>query len=106
MVETWGQRRVASIHRTHQKLGKVIRVSPNQVLFNDPRAIPEIYGHLQARKFEKDTFYDKVGFLSSERLCALLTDFRSLATDITILLRSETTINMPGSGDIWPIRSL
>lgn len=58
--ETWNQRRSATIHRLHQKLGPVVRISPNQVLLNDPKAIPEIYGHLQARKFEKDVFYDNV----------------------------------------------
>ncbi|KIW19422.1 hypothetical protein PV08_03717 [Exophiala spinifera] len=58
--ETWNQKRSTTIHRLHQKLGPIVRISPDQLVFNDPKAIPEIYGHLQARKFEKDVFYDNL----------------------------------------------
>ncbi|MCJ1472228.1 hypothetical protein MMC13_000875 [Lambiella insularis] len=36
----------------------MIRVSPNQVVFNNPEAIPDIYGHQHVRKYEEDPFYD------------------------------------------------
>ena len=58
--ETWLQRRSRSVHQQHERLGDVIRVGPNQILFNIPEAIPDIYGHLAARKIVKDVFYDKV----------------------------------------------
>ncbi|KAF5259322.1 hypothetical protein FOXYS1_10055 [Fusarium oxysporum] len=60
LKETWLQRRSRSIHAQHEKLGDVIRIAPNLVVFNTPEAVTDIYGHAAARKLVKDTFYDKV----------------------------------------------
>ncbi|KAL2825685.1 cytochrome P450 [Aspergillus pseudoustus] len=58
---TWSQKRTRIIHAAHQRLGDVIRVSPNHLLFNDPAAIKDIYGVLAASQgVNKDEFYDRV----------------------------------------------
>lgn len=60
MKETWMQRRTRSVHEQLKKRGDVLRVGPNQLIFNIPQAITDIYGHLAARKIIKDVFYDKM----------------------------------------------
>lgn len=58
---TWTQRRSEIIHKQHCRLGDVIRVSPNHLMFNDPRAIKDIYGVLAvSRGTFKDDFYDRL----------------------------------------------
>ncbi|KIW28136.1 uncharacterized protein PV07_07818 [Cladophialophora immunda] len=61
MWETWMQRRSATIHAELAKCeDDVLRVAPNMLMFNDPQAVKDIYGHLAARKIVKDVFYDKI----------------------------------------------
>ncbi|KAH7236965.1 cytochrome P450 [Fusarium redolens] len=60
LKETWLQRRSRSIHHQHERLGDVIRIAPSLIIFNIPEAVPDIYGHAAARKFVKDTVYDKI----------------------------------------------
>ena len=58
---TWSQQRSVRLHELHMKLGDVLRVSPNHLLFNDPRAIKDIYGVLALSKGTfKDEFYDRM----------------------------------------------
>jgi cytochrome P450 len=56
--ESWLGRRYAALHEQHERLGDVIRVGPNQLCFNDPEAVIDIYGHKAASKLGKDFFYD------------------------------------------------
>jgi benzoate 4-monooxygenase len=62
MKETWMQRRSRSVHNEFKKHGgpDVLRVGPNQLIFNIPQAVTDIYGHLAARRLVKDVFYDKI----------------------------------------------
>jgi len=58
---TWSQSRSKIIHREILRLGDVIRVSPNHVIFNDPAAIKDIYGVLAiSHGVAKDDFYDRL----------------------------------------------
>jgi cytochrome P450 len=59
-VETMLERRSLSIHEQHKRLGDVIRVSPTHLMFNDPRAIKDIYGMAAISRMGKDTYYDRV----------------------------------------------
>ncbi|KAG0645991.1 Benzoate-para-hydroxylase [Hyphodiscus hymeniophilus] len=60
VYETWMERRSATVYEAHQRLGDIIRVGPDQILFNKPQAISDIYGHLAVSKVSKDSgFYDK-----------------------------------------------
>ncbi|OQV11024.1 hypothetical protein CLAIMM_14930 [Cladophialophora immunda] len=64
MRETYFFRRSRALHEAHKKMGDVIRVAPNQLVFRDPRAVADIYGHLAARKIVKDEFYDRMAGLA------------------------------------------
>lgn len=58
---TWSQDRSRIIHKEFQRLGDVIRVSPDHVIFNDPAAVKDIYGVLaNSQGVNKDAFYDRV----------------------------------------------
>ena len=58
---TWSQRRSKTIHDNIGRLGNVIRISPNHLIFNDPAAIKDIYGVLAlSRGVVKDEFYDRL----------------------------------------------
>ncbi|KAF7171843.1 hypothetical protein CNMCM6106_006181 [Aspergillus hiratsukae] len=58
---TWSQNRSRIIHREFQRLGDVIRVSPDHIIFNDPAAVKDIYGVLaNSQGVHKDAFYDRV----------------------------------------------
>ena len=58
---TWNQTRSRDLHQQFLRLGDVIRVSPNQIIFNDPAAIKDIYGVLAlSRGVAKDEFYDRL----------------------------------------------
>ncbi|RHZ51496.1 hypothetical protein CDV55_102083 [Aspergillus turcosus] len=58
---TWSQNRSRIIHRELQRLGDVIRVSPDHIIFNDPAAVKDIYGVLaNSQGVHKDAFYDRV----------------------------------------------
>ncbi|CAI4215970.1 unnamed protein product [Parascedosporium putredinis] len=54
------EKRSYRVHEQHQTLGDVLRVGPNTVYFNDPRAVSDIYGHKAISKIGKDTFYDRL----------------------------------------------
>ncbi|KAH7161004.1 cytochrome P450 [Dactylonectria macrodidyma] len=58
--ETWFERRSKAIHEQHQRLGDIVRVGANQLIFNIPEAVTDIYSHSAARKLEKDVFYDAI----------------------------------------------
>ncbi|KAL1846512.1 hypothetical protein VTK73DRAFT_275 [Phialemonium thermophilum] len=55
-----GQKRSYVLHEEHRKHGDVIRVGPNTVYFNDPRAVIDIYGHKAISRIAKDSFYDRL----------------------------------------------
>lgn len=38
-------RRYLTVFKLHEKLGKLVRIQPNQVSIADPDAIPIVYGH-------------------------------------------------------------
>lgn len=58
---TWSQRRSRILHDEFLRLGDVIRVAPNHIIFNNPAAIKDIYGVLAlSRGVAKDAFYDRV----------------------------------------------
>ena len=59
--QTLTQRRSRIIHQQHQRLGNVIRVAPNHLMFNVPLAIKDIYGMTAVSRVSKDTFYDRLG---------------------------------------------
>jgi benzoate 4-monooxygenase len=59
LKEQWMQQRSRNTHHQHQKLGDVIRIAPNLLMFNIPEAVTDIYGHQAARKLVKDEFYDR-----------------------------------------------
>jgi benzoate 4-monooxygenase len=59
LKEQWMQQRSRNTHYQHQKLGDVIRIAPNLLMFNIPEAVTDIYGHQAARKLVKDEFYDR-----------------------------------------------
>ncbi|KAK4545768.1 hypothetical protein LTR36_002722 [Oleoguttula mirabilis] len=56
-------RRSLTVHELHSKLGKLVRISPNQVSIADPDAIPIVYGH--GTGFLKSDYYD--AFVSIQR---------------------------------------
>ncbi len=61
MRETWLQRRSRAIHEALEHSGEdIIRVGPDVLMFNNPQAVTDIYGHQAARKIIKDVFYDKM----------------------------------------------
>lgn len=60
LCETMWQRRSLAIHEQHKRLGDVIRVSPTHLMFNDPRAIKDIYGMAAVSRVGKDAYYDRV----------------------------------------------
>jgi benzoate 4-monooxygenase len=58
---TWSQNRSRIIHKEFQRLGDVVRVSPDHIMFNDPAAVKDIYGVLaNSQGVHKDAFYDRV----------------------------------------------
>lgn len=58
---TWSQRRSRILHEEFKRLGDVIRVSPDNIIFNDPAAIKDIYGVLAtSRGVGKDAIYDRM----------------------------------------------
>lgn len=58
---TWSQSRSRIIHKEFQRLGDVVRVSPDHIMFNDPAAVKDIYGVLaNSQGVQKDAFYDRV----------------------------------------------
>ncbi|KAI7152456.1 hypothetical protein KC349_g8972 [Hortaea werneckii] len=58
---TWSQNRSRVIHEHLNKLGPVMRVGPNNLIFNDPAAIKDIYGVLAtSRGVIKDEIYDRM----------------------------------------------
>ncbi|KAI6846115.1 Benzoate [Hortaea werneckii] len=56
-------RRYMTVHKLHEKYGKLVRVQPNQVSIADPTAIPVVYGH--GTGFLKSDYYD--AFVSIHR---------------------------------------
>ncbi|CAI6093011.1 unnamed protein product [Clonostachys chloroleuca] len=54
------EKRSYRLHEAHKKLGPIVRVGPQTVYFNDPRAINDIYGHKAISKIIKDSFYDRL----------------------------------------------
>jgi benzoate 4-monooxygenase len=38
-------RRYYTVYKCHEKYGKLVRITPNQVSIADPDAIPVVYGH-------------------------------------------------------------
>ena len=48
--------RAAFIDRAHRKYGPVVRIAPDELSFNDPSLIKEIYG--QGSPYMKSEFYD------------------------------------------------
>lgn len=58
---TWSQKRSRILHDEFARLGDVIRVSPNHIIFRDPAAVKDIYGVLAlSHGVAKDAFYDRV----------------------------------------------
>lgn len=55
MYHSWRQRRFMAVDTAHQRLGPVVRISPNHVSFTDPAAYKDIYGH--GSPIIKDDFY-------------------------------------------------
>ena len=55
MYHSRRQKRFAAVDAAHQKLGPVVRISPNHVSFTEPAAYKEIYGH--GSPIIKDEFY-------------------------------------------------
>ena len=45
MFECRKCRRYLTVYDCHEKYGKLVRITPNQVSIADPDAIPVIYGH-------------------------------------------------------------
>lgn len=53
--DEWRGQRTQSIHRLHQQYGPVVRIGPNEVHFNSPTALKNIYG--AGSGFERTDFY-------------------------------------------------
>jgi benzoate 4-monooxygenase len=60
VYQTLTERRSRIIHEQHERLGDVIRVAPKHLMFNDPRAIRDIYGMTATSRVSKDDFYDRL----------------------------------------------
>ena len=45
MYECRKCRRYYTVYKCHEKYGKLVRITPNQVSIADPDAIPVVYGH-------------------------------------------------------------
>ena len=58
MWHSWLGKRFRAVHDAHEKYGRVVRISPTHLSFNDPVAIKDIYGHVNGSKIMKDSFYD------------------------------------------------
>ena len=58
--QTMTQRRSRIIHEQHQRFGDIIRVAPRHLIFNDPRAVKDIYGMTAISRVAKDDFYDRL----------------------------------------------
>lgn len=52
--------RSRTIHEQHDRFGDVIRVGPKHLMFNDPRAVKDIYGMTAISRIGKDDFYDRL----------------------------------------------
>src|ERR1700753_540789 len=66
MYECRRCRRYLTVYKCHEKYGKLVRVTPNQVSIADPDAIPIVYEH--GTGYLKPDFYD--AFVSIHRgLC-------------------------------------
>ncbi|KAK3686575.1 hypothetical protein LTR37_019680 [Vermiconidia calcicola] len=63
MYECRRCRRYLTVHKLHQKHGKLVRITPNHVSIADPDAIPVVYGH--GTGFLKSEYYD--AFVSIRR---------------------------------------
>lgn len=63
MYECRRCRRYLTVHKCHEKYGKLVRITPNQVSIADPDAIPVVYGH--GTGFLKSDYYD--AFVSIQR---------------------------------------
>jgi len=55
MYQQYMERRPVATHKTHQKLGKIVRVGPNHISFVGRQETRDIYGH--GTPAQKDQFY-------------------------------------------------
>jgi hypothetical protein len=55
--------RSTTIHKLHKKYGPVVRLAPNELSFDSPQALKEIYS--ANSKYLKAPVYDSLGFLST-----------------------------------------
>jgi benzoate 4-monooxygenase len=60
VYQTLTERRSRIIHEQHERLGNVIRVAPKHLMFNDPRAVKDIYGMMAVSRVGKDDLYDRL----------------------------------------------
>lgn len=60
VYQTLTERRSRMTHEQHERLGNVIRVAPKHLMFNDPRAVKDIYGMTAVSRVGKDDFYDRL----------------------------------------------
>lgn len=58
MYYNWFGIRWKAVEEAHQRLGPVVRISPNHLSFTDPGAYKDIYGH--KAKIVKDVFYSNM----------------------------------------------
>lgn len=55
---SWYGERWKAVQNAHEKLGTVVRISPNHLSFTDPVAYKDIYGH--KANIDKDIFYSNM----------------------------------------------
>jgi hypothetical protein len=94
---TWPQRRSRILHEHFQKLGDVIRVAPNQIIFNSPEAIKDIYGVLAStRGVVKDELYDRMAGDGAHDLVQLRdrNEHSSRRKAIANAFAAKTVVNM------------
>jgi benzoate 4-monooxygenase len=94
---TWSQKRSRILHEHFQKLGDVIRVAPNHIIFNTPEAIKDIYGVLAlTRGVVKDELYDRMAGDGAHDLVQLRdrNEHSSRRKAIANAFAAKTVVNM------------
>jgi hypothetical protein len=94
---TWSQKRSRILHEHFQNLGDVIRVAPNQIIFNTPEAIKDIYGVMAStRGVVKDELYHRMAGDGAHDLVQLRdrNEHSSRRKAIANAFAAKTVVNM------------
>ena len=55
MYHTYYHQRAYGVQNAHELYGPIVRISPNEISFSDPKVLPRLYSHNAG--FAKSDFY-------------------------------------------------